>query len=89
MLVRLGELLEKDIRDVDVPGRWGGKEFVVLLSQATAEETLEVSERPRSVVEARLFDGGLTISLGVVTGPDHAQTAGELHRAADAALYAA
>jgi diguanylate cyclase (GGDEF)-like protein len=43
----------------------------------------------RASVEAELADDGLTISLGVATCPDHAQTAAELYKAADSALYAA
>jgi diguanylate cyclase (GGDEF)-like protein len=89
VLVRLGQLLEREIREVDVPGRWGGEEFVVMLPRAESHDALEVAERVRASVEAELADDGLTISLGVATCPDHAQTAADLYRAADSALYAA
>jgi diguanylate cyclase (GGDEF)-like protein len=89
VLVRVGQLLEREIREVDVPGRWGGEEFVVMLPQAVSHEALEVAERVRGAVQIELADDGLTVSLGVATCPDHAQSAAELYKAADSALYVA
>lgn len=89
VLVRVGQILEREIRDVDVAGRWGGEEFVVMLPRAGTEEALEVAERLRSAFEAEMLDEGLTISFGVASCPDHAKTAEGLYKAADAALYAA
>jgi diguanylate cyclase (GGDEF)-like protein len=89
VLVRVGQLLEEEIRDVDVPGRWGGEEFVVMLPQAVGDEAFEVAERLRARVEKELSADRLTISVGVATCPDHAKTTDELYRAADTALYAA
>ena len=89
VLVRVGQLLERQVREVDVPGRWGGEEFVVMLPQAESQKAFKVAERVRASVEAELADDGLTISLGVATCPDHAQNAAELYKAADSALYAA
>ena len=60
-----------------------------MLPQAGSEETLEVAKRLRSDFEAEMLDEGLTISLGVATCPDHAQSAAGLYKSVDDALYAA
>jgi len=75
--------------------RWGGEEFLVLLSHTGGEEARLFAERLRARIEERVSGQGeageepVTISLGVATGspPDFDEAA--LVRTADAALYVA
>jgi diguanylate cyclase (GGDEF)-like protein/PAS domain S-box-containing protein len=82
------------LREVDVLGRTGGEEFVVLLPETDADGARVVAERVRAALEAaplQVEDGpslSLTISLGVaVLEPGEDPEA--LLRRADQALYAA
>ncbi|MGZ4201690.1 MAG: GGDEF domain-containing protein, partial [Thermoleophilaceae bacterium] len=71
--------------------RIGGEEFVVLVSDADAEQALALAERLRTAVRAEPIEGiPVTISLGVtVTTPGQPFDYGRLFDRADAALYEA
>lgn len=71
------------LRSVDLIGRYGGEEFIVLLPMADAAEASQVLERLREVTPA-----GQTFSAGVATWDGH-ETSDELIVCADSALYAA
>jgi len=86
------------VRASDDVGRWGGEEFVVLLSGAGAEDAARAAERLRSRIAGSPFpfpDGStrdVTVSVGLVTTDGAAPDAFDLERlveAADRALYRA
>lgn len=77
------------------PARFGGEEFVLLLSTGAMDETLNAAERFRSSVQnLRVLARGavlppLTVSIGVALYPLHGLDEATLLESADAALYAA
>jgi PleD family two-component response regulator len=84
------------IRLYDVPGRYGGDEFALLLPYCSEDEAMIVAERiRRRIEEIDVSDiHGLSIRAslgGAVFGPDlgGAATAEELMHNADSALYEA
>jgi len=87
-------LLEDSVRDVDLAGRWGGEEFLLILPGTDLEGGAEVAERIRAALAGRIVlsaDGSpipVTASFGVAATPP-ATTGAELFSAADAALYEA
>jgi diguanylate cyclase (GGDEF)-like protein len=95
VLRAVGDLLKSSFRDEDVPCRFGGEEFVVLLPGATAEAAAQKAEELRSRVEAlivRYVDGNLpriTISIGVAAFPGSGDSPQAVLKAADEALYRA
>jgi diguanylate cyclase (GGDEF)-like protein len=88
-------LLAAECRSIDMAGRWGGEEFVVVLPETDAEGALAVAEKLRERFESHTFVIGVTrlrvtISFGVVACPPRRfETVEEILAAADAALYAA
>lgn len=83
------------IRSTDTLARWGGEEFVLLMSNTTAENGARLLERVRAKVQASpvVLATGASIHLTVSIGAAQLQTRQEtpiglLHRA-DAALYVA
>ncbi len=68
-LARIGRIIAEDIRGVDVAGRFGGEEFLVLLRDATRERALQVAERLRVAISTGgviYADGkAVTVSVGV------------------------
>ena len=85
---RLGEVA----RPGDVPGRWGGEEFLVVLPATGPDEAAAMGERTRRVIAAGpvpLADGPLavTTSVGVASGAEDGWEC--LVRRADTGLYAA
>jgi len=97
VLVQLAEVLRKNIRFEDMPFRYGGEEFVVLVPTDQTNSNLGdiIAERLRGAVEKQIFecDDSLslreTVSIGVAFFPLHGATTHEIIRAADNALYQA
>lgn len=81
------------VRDVDVPARFGGEEFVVLLREPDRAVATEVGERIRSAVGALdLRDHGVrgvSVSVGVAVGDVADEPIASTVAAADRALYRA
>jgi len=94
VLKGVGAILREEARTADVVGRYGGEEFVIVLSNADAKGAALVAERIRKRVESSEFltvAGALriTLSLGVASYPRHGADVESLLQAADGALYSA
>jgi diguanylate cyclase (GGDEF)-like protein len=98
VLQHLGQLLRDSCRMYDVPGRYGGEEFCLMLPETRLENTLAVAERIRRRVESTPMgasDGTIrvTASIGIAALdniPDEAlMGAASLIERADRALYSA
>ena len=94
-LRELGAFLQKRIREEDVACRYGGDEFVILLTETSLETARKRARQLRegiktlSVPHRGQYLTPPTVSLGVALYPDHGGSADELIRAADDALYRA
>ncbi|MBA2567867.1 MAG: diguanylate cyclase [Actinobacteria bacterium] len=96
VLKGIAETFRLELRHYDVPARFGGEEFSILLPETDTEEALEIAERIRAAVAARAIDVEtssqpirVTISLGVATFPRDGGDANELIHQADLAVYRA
>lgn len=93
VLTRLAEQLLAGIRGSDVLCRFGGEEFILLLPDADLEKTYAIAEKLRLQVSERPDDLNikrpLTLSMGVACYPQHGESAEDLIKAADDALYEA
>lgn len=93
VLKEVGELLRGALRSADVPIRYGGDEFVLLLPEADRAQALGVAERIRGEIEEARFLRGrglsvsITASFGVATFPEDGATPEALLGAADSAMY--
>jgi two-component system cell cycle response regulator len=93
LLKDLGNGLRTCVRDEDILFRYGGDEFVVVLSGADQKTAMNVAERVRAWVEAQVFCPGerveirVTVSIGVSVFPVHAKTKDAILAAADEAMY--
>ena len=95
-LVKVAELVKRNLRKIDLPFRYGGEEFVVLLPGTAEVEAVHTAERLRAVIEETRQlkgEGGayipLRVSIGGAVFPDHAGSEEELFSRADSALYRA
>ncbi len=73
-----------------VIGRWGGEEFLCVLSGVTAEKACELSEEFRKLTENTVFEnaGRITSSFGVIQTAEN-ETAADAFLRIDSALYEA
>ena len=94
VLKDVARLLHSNLREIDLIGRFGGEEFLLLLVETKVEQAMAIAQRLRQLVEVhpiRAYDELLTqtISVGLAAFPEDAQTLDELIERADQALYAA
>jgi diguanylate cyclase (GGDEF)-like protein len=91
----LAERCRATLRSIDLLGRYGGEEFVILLPGTTRQDAASVlAERIRQrVAEAPIAtDAGavkVTVSLGVAEMDEATRHPDDLLKRADAALYEA
>jgi diguanylate cyclase (GGDEF)-like protein len=87
------DLIRKTLRASDLPARYGGDEFAILLPDADHDEAAATATRLREAFAASAFsrEGRLTVpvgvSIGAATFPADGRTAAELIAVADAGLY--
>jgi diguanylate cyclase (GGDEF)-like protein/PAS domain S-box-containing protein len=95
MLVSLAGLLKKNIRREDIPCRFGGEEFLLIMPETSLDITRQRAEMLRELISAMevkhlgLSLGKVTASFGVACYPNNGASVEEVVRAADAALYRA
>jgi diguanylate cyclase (GGDEF)-like protein len=94
VLRAVGRLILKHVRAADVPCRYGGDEFAMILSDTPQPEALTVADRIRADVKSWFEStpiGGhalsVSVSGGVATLPLDGFAAERLVAVADAALY--
>jgi diguanylate cyclase (GGDEF)-like protein/putative nucleotidyltransferase with HDIG domain len=96
VLKGIAEVFRAMLRHYDVPARFGGEEFSILLPETSPEEALEIAERIRRAVAQRRFDVETssepiraTVSIGVAAFPRDGADPNELIHQADLAVYRA
>jgi two-component system, cell cycle response regulator len=95
VLKTMGEIIKNTMRNTDFAARYGGDEFLIVLTETEKTGVQGFCERLRKAVEEFTFVSGvdsmkLTISLGfALAGHDIDLTARDLVRTADHNLYKA
>lgn len=96
VLSQIGKLIAKSIRPNDIAARYGGDEFMIVLTETNEEGAMAFCERLRRRIEGTVFKSGrdqiqLTASLGfaMTSAGDDTMEPKALVRCADSALYAA
>jgi diguanylate cyclase (GGDEF)-like protein/putative nucleotidyltransferase with HDIG domain len=96
VLAGIADVFREQLRHYDIPARFGGEEFAILLPETPYEDALEIAERIRRAVAERLFEVDtsgeplrVTISMGIATFPKHGRDPNELVHHADLAVYRA
>jgi diguanylate cyclase (GGDEF)-like protein len=95
VIKKMAEIVKKNTRSSDLVGRYGGDEFMLLITSTTEDQAVSFAEHLREKIsttdiaipgtEVRVR---ITISGGLAIFPAHGQSTAELFRAADDAMYA-
>jgi diguanylate cyclase (GGDEF)-like protein len=95
ILYETAKIITETAREIDMPGRYGGEEFIAILPDTGEEAGEHFAERVRAAVEGHVFRDGatevrMTVSCGVAAFPaPGTDTPEALLKAADSALYQA
>jgi diguanylate cyclase (GGDEF)-like protein len=91
----VAQTISENLRASDLIGRYGGEEFMLILTETTVDEGAELSEKVRKLVEKTRFavegnaELSVTISIGIAGGTGKQVRMEHLVRDADAAMYSA
>jgi diguanylate cyclase (GGDEF)-like protein len=94
-LMEVAAVILPSVRDTDCVVRYGGDEFVLILTETGIDQAIHVAERIRAKIESYRFTGGrrlrfsLTASFGISVFPAHAMSPQQLIASADRAMYQA
>jgi len=94
ILREVAQIIRHSIREIDIPGRYGGEEFCIVLPDTDIKGARFVAERIRSATQDKIikaYDATLsvTVSIGIATFPTDAKKKDELIDKADWSLYKA
>jgi diguanylate cyclase (GGDEF)-like protein len=93
VLAWTAEVIRSTLRASDIPARYGGDEFAILLPDTTPPAAARAAERIRDAFAAAAFEGGtrspvaVSLAVGAATFPTDGRSPTELIAVADAALY--
>lgn len=96
VISEVGKIIRENIRNIDIGARYGGDEFLIMLTETNREGAMIFCERLRKAISLTHFKNDademrLTSSLGfaIINGGDQVTDARSLVREADLALYEA
>jgi len=94
VLKSIAGLVKNSVRNNDIVARFGGEEFIIMLPYTSAEAAYEKAEELRKkisdlIIRDRDVSTSVTVSMGISSFPEFADTEALLLRSADAALYQA
>jgi len=88
LLKRVGEILTKSLREIDIICRYAGDEFVVILPETDTAGAKNAADKIKEEVERFSFKKPVTVSIGVAKRGDK-MNGHDLIQRADRALYEA
>ncbi|MFW2557376.1 diguanylate cyclase [Aliarcobacter butzleri] len=92
VLIESAQILSKNIRNVDILGRWGGEEFLVICPETKIEDAIKVASHINEAIKLHKFStypNTITMSLGVASFNKDIKNVDDIILNADKALYQA
>jgi len=95
VLKSFAQSMKNSIRNLDVAGRYGGDEFIIILPEASRETAYSIMERLRQQIEreeiavVKGYTVSVTASFGIATYPADGMSSDDLSIVSDERLYKA
>lgn len=86
----IGKIIEENVRDIDIPARYGGAKFVIIMPSCEISEAKKIAETIRKKVEAIPFEGKeprLYVSVALASYPADASNERDIINKAEQTLY--
>ena len=94
VIKKMAEIVKKNTRSSDLVGRYGGDEFMVLITSTTEEQVASFADKLREkiattdiAIPGTQVPVRITVSGGLAMFPTHGLSTTDLFRAADDALF--
>jgi diguanylate cyclase (GGDEF)-like protein len=93
LLIEVGKVLKKSLREIDTVARLGGDEFAILLPDTNAEQAVPLAKKITDALEKGFHIDELNLfvksSTGIAEYPTHGKDVATLLQRADVAMYVA
>lgn len=89
VLVEVAAIINENIRNTDLAGRYGGDEFMVVFSNADIMKASNIAERIKQAVDRNCFIDGLEITISGGVKQYNGESLSEFIHSADMNLYEA
>jgi diguanylate cyclase (GGDEF)-like protein/PAS domain S-box-containing protein len=95
VLRHVSRILRENLRNSDILCRYGGDEFLLVLTDSSLDDTRQRLDQIRILIKGQAIRygenliGPVTVSIGIAAAKEHSFVAREIIHAADEALYAA
>jgi len=96
VLIAMSKIMQRNVRELDVVGRWGGEEFIMILPDTDIDTAHSVIERLRVIIEKTAFKArnhsgtfNVTVSFGIAFSEIKDAQLETILSQADSALYQA
>ena len=89
-IATIANVINKTSRSIDIPSRYGGEEFFIILPGIDAKGGIIAAERLRMAIESSVIEGlpeGITASLGISSFIEQTTNIDELFEMCDKAMY--
>ncbi len=91
VLIEFAKILETNIRKIDVLGRWGGEEFMIICPETNFQGTIKVAQSLREIISEYEFStvNKISASFGISAYNKNDENIDKIIARADSALYKA
>lgn len=92
-LKQVAQIIQNNVRDVDISARFGGEEFIILLPETSTDQAARLSDRILHAIrttQIKVHENtilNLTVSIGIATNKNHKQDLETIVQQADQSLY--
>jgi len=89
VLVKVSEIIQENIRETDIAGRYGGGEFLIIFPQTRCKDALNTAKRINKTLKQHVFKEGFSLTISAGLSEWQGENAAQLIKKADELLYQA